>query len=198
MTRQFRVVGVSGSLSSPSRTTALVDAVAREFASALDAQVEVIELGLLVRDLAGAHRGELGPAALAALASVESADVLVVGSPAYRATYTGIFKHFFDFVGQYALVDTPIVLTATGGSDRHALLVEHQMRPLFGFFQALSLPLGIFATESDFEDYRLASPDVRERIELSVRRTVGLLSAQLAGAAEDAAEVEDVFRPAHF
>ena len=175
----IRIVGVSGSLSVPSRTTALVEATARAFAKPLDASVEIIELGSLVHDLAGANRGELGPAAIAALTAVETADVVVVGSPAYRAAYTGIFKHFFDFVGQYALVDKPIVLTATGGSDRHALLVEHQMRPLFGFFQALTLPLGIFATETDFENYEITSTELTERIALSTQRTVGLLASQL-------------------
>lgn len=176
----IRIVGVSGSLSVPSRTTALVQAVAEEFAKPLDATVEIIELGSLVGALAGTNRGELGPDAIAALTAVETADVIVVGSPAYRAAYTGIFKHFFDFVGQYSLVDKPIVLTATGGSDRHALLVEHQMRPLFGFFQALTLPLGIFATEGDFENYRITSEELEKRIALSTSRTIGLLSSQLA------------------
>jgi len=180
-----RIVGVSGSLSVPSRTTALVEAVAREFAVPLGATqfgatVEIIELGSLVGSLAGTRRDELGAPALAALTAVETADVIVVGSPAYRAAYTGVFKHFFDFVGQYALVDKPVVLTATGGSDRHALLVEHQMRPLFGFFQALTLPLGIFATETDFDNYQITSVDLRERIALSTRRTIGLLSSQLS------------------
>jgi FMN reductase len=180
MSKTIRIVGVSGSLSVPSRTTSLIRAVADEFAVPLRAEVEVIELGSLVTDLAASSRSALGAPAQAALAAVESADVLVVGSPAYRATYTGIFKHFFDFVGQYSLVDKPIVLTATGGSDRHALLVEHQMRPLFGFFQALTLPLGIFATETDFDNYVITSEELQERIQLSVRRTIGLLGSQLA------------------
>lgn len=175
-----RIVGVSGSLSVPSRTTSLVEAVANAFATPLDATVEIIELGSLVGALAGTTRDELGAEALAALAAVEAADVIVVGSPAYRAAYTGIFKHFFDFVGQYSLVDKPIVLTATGGSDRHALLVEHQMRPLFGFFQALTLPLGIFATEGDFENYQITSEELEKRIALSTSRTIGLLTSQLS------------------
>ena len=179
-----RIVAVSGSLSVPSRTTTLAHAVAEQFAEPLGASVEIIELGNLLGQLGGTHPGELGADAQAALAAVEAADVLIVGSPAYRATYTGIFKHFFDFVGQYALVDKPIVLTATGGSDRHALLVEHQMRPLFGFFQALTLPLGIFATEKDFEKtdggYVITSDDLQKRIALTTSRTIGLLSSQLA------------------
>lgn len=180
-----RIVGVSGSLTSPSRTTALVDAVVTALAARLDGPVSTrtIELAGLLPDLfAGRSRAELGAGAEEALAAVEAADVVVAGSPAYRAAYTGIFKHFFDYVGQYALVDTPIVLTATGGSDRHALLVEHQMRPLFGFFQALTLPLGIYGNESDFTDYRVSSEELSERIDLSIARAAPLITYQLRSA----------------
>ena len=183
----IRIVGVSGSLTTPSRTTALVDAVVARLSQHLEplapVDAQTIELATLLPDLfAGRSRADLGPGAEAALAAVEAADVVVVGSPAYRAAYTGIFKHFFDYVGQYALVDVPIVLTATGGSDRHALLVEHQMRPLFGFFQALTLPLGIFGNEGDFTDYRVSSPELTERIALSIDRATPLLTYQLRSA----------------
>ena len=184
-TQRIRIVGVSGSLSVPSRTTALVAAVAQEFARPLGATVEIIELGSLVGALAGVKRSELGQPAVDALEAVESADLIVVGSPAYRAAYTGVFKHFFDFVGQYSLVDKPVVLTATGGSDRHALLVEHQMRPLFGFFQALTLPLGIYASEGEFTDYQVTSPDLQERITLSTRRTLSLVLSQFGPRTEE-------------
>lgn len=177
----IRIVGVSGSLTSPSRTTALVSAVVDQIGGRLAAETEVdarvIELATLIPDVfSGPQRSELGPAAEEALAAVEGADVIVAGSPAYRAAYTGIFKHFFDYVGQYALVDKPVVLTATGGSERHALLVEHQMRPLFGFFQALTLPLGIFGSEADFTDYRVSSPDLADRIQKSTDRALPLLT----------------------
>jgi FMN reductase len=183
----IRIVGVSGSLTAPSRTTALVDAVVARLGERLAplAPIEsrTIELATLLPDLfAGRSRADLGPGAEAALAAVEAADVVIAGSPAYRAAYTGIFKHFFDFVGQYALVDKPIVLTATGGSDRHALLVEHQMRPLFGFFQALTLPLGIFATEKDFEKIDGGYAELAERIALSIERAAPLLTYQLRSA----------------
>ena len=182
-TRPVSIVGVSGSPTRPSRTTALVTEVAEAFASRLGGHATVIELGPLLGDLgAGPFRGNLGPDAVRALEAVEAADVIVVGSPAYRATYTGLFKLFFDHVGQYALVDKPIVLTATGGSDRHALLVEHQMRPLFGFFQALTLPLGIFGNENDFTDYRVSSPDLAERITQSTGRAIPLITYQLRDA----------------
>ena len=178
--RPISVVGVSGSPTRPSRTTALVQEVAETFAERVGGVATVIELAPLLTELgSGPFRGDIGPVARAALEAVEAADLIVVGSPAYRATYTGLFKLFFDHIGQYALVDKPIVLTATGGSDRHALLVEHQMRPLFGFFQALTVPLGIFANEGDFTDYRVDSAELRSRIDTAVQRTLPLLAMHL-------------------
>ncbi|MCU1569928.1 MAG: NADH-dependent reductase [Naasia sp.] len=180
--RVLTVVGVSGSPTTPSKTSVLVGEVAGAFAAGLGGRASLLELAPLLPELAaGPSRTDLGKNARLALEEVEAADLIVVGSPAYRATYTGLFKLFFDHIGQYALVDKPVVLTATGGSDRHALLVEHQMRPLFGFFQALTLPLGIFAQSSDLEGYRLSSADLRHRIDVSVRRTLPLISSQLGG-----------------
>ncbi|MCU1420657.1 MAG: NADH-dependent reductase [Microbacteriaceae bacterium] len=174
------VVGVSGSPTRPSRTTALVSEVTSTYAKRLGGTATVIELAPLLADLgAGPFRNSLGPDARAALDLVEAADVIVVGSPAYRATYSGLFKLFFDHIGQYALLDKPIVLTATGGSDRHALLVEHQMRPLFGFFQSLTLPLGIFANEGDFTDYKVSSDELQARIDSTVTRTLPLLASHI-------------------
>jgi FMN reductase len=177
----------------------LVTEVTESYASGLGGRPSVIELAPLLGELAqGAHRGELGENARRALDEVEAADVIVVGSPAYRATYTGLFKLFFDHIGQYALVDKLVVLTATGGSDRHALLVEHQMRPLFGFFQALTLPLGIFATSEDLAGYELRSEDVRSRIDTSVRRTLPLIRSHLGIRPEGEARRADFARPDAF
>lgn len=193
MTRS--IVGVSGSPTSPSRTSVLVGAVADAFAERVGGESTLIELGPLLGQLgAGPFRKDIGPDARRALDLVEAADLIVVGSPAYRATYTGLFKLFFDHVGQYSIVDKPIVLTATGGSDRHALLVEHQMRPLFGFFQALTLPLGIFANEGDFADYQIASGELRERIETAVDRTVPFVRSRL----EPLVPAGEIARPAVF
>lgn len=177
----LRIVAVSGSPTAPSRTTALVHDVAHSLAERVDGEVELIELAPLLGELGqGVWRTQLGANAQDALDTVERADVLIVGSPAYRASYTGLFKLFFDHVGQYALTDTPVLLTATGGSDRHALLVEHQMRPLFGFFQSHTLPLGIFASETDFENYRVTGVDLRGRIDLSTRRALPFIRANAA------------------
>ena len=93
-----------------------------------------------------------------------SADVLVVGSPTFKGSYTGLFKHFFDLLDPSSLRGKPVILAATGGGERHSLIVEHQLRPLFGFFEALTMPTAIYASDKDFADGVLVSEaDPRSR-----------------------------------
>jgi FMN reductase len=169
MTRTLKVVAVSGSLNHPSKTTALVEEI-----------VAALGRALPIESHAGAlTRSQLPPLAEAELQRIETADLLVVASPVYRASFTGLFKHLFDFIDQYALVDTPVLLAASGGSERHALIIEHQFRPLFAFFQALTLPVGIYAHDSDFTDYRLTNETLRARIEKAVAKAVPVIWSNL-------------------
>jgi len=165
MTLPLSVTAIAGSLQKPSRTEALLEAIAGELHAALPIRTTVVKLSEIGPQVGSAmHRAALPPAAFAAVQAIEEADLLVVASPVYRASYTGLLKHLFDFVGHKALVGRPVLLAATGGSDSHLLMIDHQLRPLFAFFDALPLPLGIYATEGDFDDYKLASPAVSERI----------------------------------
>lgn len=174
--RPLRVVGVSGSLHEPSRTTALVRAIVEEVSQRTAAEARLVEVAALGPSFAGAlRRDQVAPDVERALQLIESADLLVVGSPVYRASFTGLFKHLFDFVGQYELVGTPVLLAATGGGERHALILEHQLRPLFGFFQALTLPIGVYASDADFVDYEVASADVRRRVSQAVARSLPIV-----------------------
>lgn len=160
----LRVVGVSGSLHAPSRTTALVRTLLSTVQERISAETELIEVAALGAGFAGAlDRADVAPEVEIALRAIESADLLIVASPVYRASFTGLFKHLFDFVGQYALIGTPVLLAATGGGERHALIIDHQLRPLFGFFQALTLPRGVYASDGDFTDHELTSPDILRR-----------------------------------
>lgn len=177
----LRVVAVSGTLSSPSKTDALVDAVVTALADVLPVEVHVIRVSELGPLFAGAlTRDQLDERVERELVAIETADLLVAASPVYRASFTGLFKHLFDFVEQYALVDVPVLLAATGGSDRHALTIEHQLRPLFGFFQALTLPIGVFASDRDFTDYEVSDPDLKARIGIAVDRALPLLDRRPA------------------
>lgn len=181
--RPLRVVAASGSLHTPSKTTALVKEILASFGRELPIDAHLIAVNEIGPDFAGALRRDELPASVEAeLQRIESADLLVVASPVYRASFTGLFKHLFDFVGQYALVDTPVLIAATGGSDRHALIIEHQFRPLFGFFQALTLPIGIYANDSDFTDGAVSSLDLHERIDLAVARAIPLIRSNVAEA----------------
>ena len=181
MPEKITLVAVSGSLHAPSRTDTLIDAIVAEFAANLDIDARVIRINEIGPSFAGVlKRSELPAEAQSALVAIETADVLVVASPVYRASFTGLFKHLFDFVDQYALVDTPTLLAATGGSERHALILEHQFRPLFAFFQALTLPVGVYAHDSDFTDYVISSDDLSDRITKAVAKALPIIASQLA------------------
>ncbi len=176
MTHPLRVVAVSGGLQRPSKSAALAEHLLDLIADEIPCQQRLIELGQLAPQLAGAAwRSQLPDTVERELAAVEQADVLVVTTPVFRGSYTGLFKHFFDFIHQDALIDKPVMLAATGGSERHALVIDHQLRPLFSFFQARTLPLGIYATDKDFVDYRLQDEALIERAKLAVQRALPLL-----------------------
>jgi FMN reductase len=176
MTHPLRLVAVSGGLQRPSRSAALAEHLLDLISDELPCEQRLVELGQLAPRLAGAvWRNHLPDAVERELMAVEQADVLVVATPVFRGAYTGLFKHFFDFVHQDALVDKPVLLAATGGSERHALVIDHQLRPLFSFFQARTLPLGVYATDKDFVDYRVRDEALVERARLAVRRALPLL-----------------------
>jgi len=190
MSKKLNIVAVTGSLQRPSRTLTLVEALLAELGRQLPIQVRLIELGNIGPKLAGAlYRSQLPADVEADLAAIESADALLVASPVYRASYTGLFKHLFDFVHHEALIDTPVLLAATGGSDRHALVIDHQLRPLFSFFQARTLPVGVYASEADFKAYEIASPALNERIRLAVAKAIPLLSVRQIASEEASEEV---------
>lgn len=177
MSRSFRLVAVSGGLQRPSKSAVLAEHLLDLIANELQCEQRLIELGQLAPHLTGAiWRSQLPDTVKQELEAVEQADILVVTTPVYRGAYTGLFKHFFDFIDQDALIDTPILLTATGGSERHALVIDHQLRPLFNFFQARTLPLGIYATDKDFTDYRVQNKALIERARLAVERALPLIT----------------------
>lgn len=173
----LNIVAVSGGTNTFSKTESLVQHTLDELAKVIPIRVHFIKLSEIGPLLSGAiYRNQLPASVQADLDAVESADALVVGTPVYRASFTGLFKHFFDFVEQTALVDVPVLLSASGGSERHALILEHQLRPLFSFFEAQTLPIGIYATDKDFSPaYTIASPQLQERIQLAVKRALPVL-----------------------
>jgi len=181
MSKKLKIVAVSGGLQRPSRTLALVQEVIDRLGHALPVEAQVIELGEIAADIGPVTRRADLPASAAALVrDIEEADLIIAATPVYRASFTGLFKHLFDFVDHEALIDVPVLLVASGGSPRHALVIEHSLRPLFSFFQSLTLPIGIFATDSEFIDYRVADKALAQRINLAVERAVPWLKRRIA------------------
>ena len=176
MTLPLRVVAVSGGLQRPSKSAALTEHLLDLIAEEVPCEQRLVDLGQLAPQLAGAvWRSQMSDTVERELAAVEQADVLVVATPVFRGSYSGLFKHFFDFIDQDALIDKPVLLAATGGSERHALMIDHQLRPLFSFFQARTLPLGVYATDKDFVDYRLQNEALIQRARLAVQRALPLV-----------------------
>ncbi|HHW52282.1 FMN reductase [Acinetobacter towneri] len=180
--KPLNIVAISGGLNAPSKTEALLQTLVERLAKAIPIQVHFIKFSEIAPLLGGAiYRNQLPQQVQDDLATVENADALIVGTPVYRASFTGLFKHFFDFVEQNALIDVPVLLAASGGSERHALVLEHQLRPLFSFFQAQTLPIGVYATDRDFSpEYTVQSELLNERINLAITRAVPVLQWEAA------------------
>ncbi len=171
------IVGVSGSLSRPSRTSALVSAVLETVAEQREANVQLFDLYDLAEGFfSGGYYEKLPKTHQNVIDEIENADLLVVGTPVYRGSYSGAFKHVFDLIRYDKLNGTPVILTATGGTPMHGLMTEHQLRPLFGFFRALTLPTTVYALESDFTDYRLTNPAIGQRVDAAAAEALHALA----------------------
>jgi FMN reductase len=173
------VVGFSGNFTRPSKTRGFVNHIVTEIAGRYGlaaSSYDIVDLGPSLGNARWAR--DLDEQARDILDRVVAADVLVVGSPTYKGSYTGLFKHFFDLVDPTVLRGKPVLLVATGGGERHALIVEHQLRPLFGFFEAFTLPTAVYASERDFVDGVLASEAIRTRVGLAVDDVGSALSGR--------------------
>ncbi|MEU1081512.1 CE1759 family FMN reductase [Streptomyces sp. NPDC005908] len=156
----MRIVVVSAGLSVPSSTRLLGDrlaAVAAPAATAPEpgrADVRVIELRDLAVEIAHTFtNGFPGPALAEAFDAVTGADGLIVVTPVFSASYSGLFKSFFDALSSTdadALAGTPVLIAATGGSARHSLVLDHALRPLFAYLRAVVVPTGVYAASEDW------------------------------------------------
>lgn len=161
-----RLVVVSGNVQRPSKSRGLAELIAARIAAHAAVDIRSYDILDAGPGLGAAFtRPQLSPEALAVVTAIEDADVLVVGTPVYKGSYTGLFKHLFDFVDMQALAGKPVVISATGGGQRHALVVEHQLRPLFGFFTAQTIATAVYAEDRSFENYRQVDPAILGRIE---------------------------------
>lgn len=160
-----KLVGLAGSFNRPSKTYALVQNVADRASETYGFSSTIYDLADVGPSLGQAQwRKDLDDTAKRVIDDIAGADALIVGSPTFKGSYPGMFKHLIDLIDPHELRGKPIIITATGGGDRHALMVEHQLRPLFGFFMAHTLPTAVYAAERDFADYKIASEQLSTRI----------------------------------
>ncbi|MFF6997957.1 CE1759 family FMN reductase [Streptomyces sp. NPDC008313] len=147
-------------------------------AGSASVDVQVVELRELAVEIAhNFTNGFPGPALSAAIDAVTAADGLIVVTPVFSASYSGLFKSFFDVLSvsdKDAVAGTPVLIAATGGTARHSLVLEHALRPLFAYLRAIAVPTGVYAASEDWGAEGLA-----ERIE----RAAGELAGLMAGAA---------------
>jgi FMN reductase len=187
MSRPLRVVVVNGSPNERSRTMGLAGLVTSRLEELLPLEVHRIDVYRLGHGFTDAVlREEVSPEVEQRIRLAEEADVLVAATPVFRASYAGMFKHFFDLVDQYALANKPVILVATGGSDRHALVIEHALRPLFAFFQAATAPVGFYANAGDFDGTLVLNGEVYSRVEMGLNDIVAQLKALSDGLGDGA------------
>ena len=198
------LVLVTAGLSSPSSTRALGDALsaattARVAARGEGVDVTVVELRELAGELAEAMTNWVSPTPRlhAAQTAVIKADGLIAVSPVFQGSYSGLFKMFFDTLEPHSLEGLPTLIAATGGSSRHALVLDYALRPLLNYLHATVVPTGIFQATEDFGTAEGARNDKRieraaeELADLMVRpldRVSGL--AGRLGEAEEAPQGE--------
>jgi FMN reductase len=165
----IRISGLAGSFSQPSKTRALVQLAANQAAQKHGGTAITHDLGDLLPSLGTAlSLDQLTAPARAVLDDILSADALIIGTPVYKGSYTGLLKHLFDLLDPAALAGKPVLLVATGGGEKHALVIEHQLRPLLGFFEAATLPTGVYAGAADFVDGQPSSPLLLARLDRAV------------------------------
>ena len=169
-----RLVLVSAGTGDPSSSRMLADRVGQRTIDVLRdmeiaASAAVLELAPLAVDIARATvTGLYSEELRAAIENLATADAVIASTPVYRAGMSGLFKSFVDLLDKDLLVAKPVLLAATAGSSRHALVVDDQMRPLFAYMRALTLPTSVFAAPEDWGASELGERIERAAIELAV------------------------------
>ncbi|WP_229076631.1 FMN reductase [Actinoplanes sp. DH11] len=168
--KQRKLVVVSSGLSQPSSTRLLADQLSASAVGAaarlgVTLDVQVIELRDLAHEITDNMLTGFAPTALRqAQEEVTAADALIVVTPVFSASYSGLFKSFVDVLDKDALVDKPVLLAATAGTARHSLVLDHALRPLFAYLRATILPTAVFAASDDWGANSVEGP-LRGRIE---------------------------------
>jgi len=182
----FRLVVVSAGTGDPSSTRLLADRTA-ERAAALAAghgntvTVSAIELREISGDISTALVSQLiKPKLQQAITALGEADGIIASTPVYKAGPSGLFTSFFDVLDNDLLIAKPVVLAATAGTARHALVADDQMRPLFAYLRTMTVPTSLFAAPEDWGD-----PALNQRIDRAARELVLLMESGFARKIKD-------------
>lgn len=207
MTTTYRLAVISAGLSSPSSSRVLADELAAATVAHLrsadvSVMVDVVELRPLAHELMdNLLTGFPPPALKAAIATVTGADAVIAVTPIFTASYSSLFKAFFDVIDPDALTGMPVLIGATGGSERHSLALDHAVRPLLAYLRALVVPTAVYAASTDFGATGGDTAGLARRIERAGGELAGLIagrparstpqSLDTAGAADDFDDVID-------
>ena len=152
----FSIVVVTAGLGQPSATRLLGERLAAATEAALtrhgrSAEVRIVELREYARDLTNQLLTQVPSARLTELTeAVLDADAVIAVTPIFSASYSGLFKMFFDVLQPEALAGRLVLIAATAGTARHSLALEHAMRPLFAYLRMTVVPTGVFAATEDW------------------------------------------------
>ena len=178
--RPFRVVVVNAGVSDPSSTKMLADRLALRVEANAQRDGRTVEtLNLDLRELlpelgAALASGHLGPKFTKAVEALKSADGIIATAPVYKAGPSGLFTSFFQVLDNDLLIAKPVVLGATAGTARHALVVDGEMRSLFAFLRTMTAPTSVFASTEDWQASSLA-----KRIDRAARELVVLMESEV-------------------
>jgi len=182
----MKILGISGSLSRQSKTELVVRKTLQFIAEGNElVQTDLISLAdenLVFCD--GRNPDLYEDDTRTVLDKIANADAYIVGSPIYRGTYSGAFKNLFDLIPNDTLKGKVIGIVATGGSDHHYLAIEHQFKPLFGYFNAYTIPGGVYANNQHFSKGEFTEPEILSRLKKLSReilRLSALLNQSYAG-----------------
>ncbi|MFV0287189.1 MAG: CE1759 family FMN reductase [Demequina sp.] len=179
----FHLVVVSAGASDPSSTKMLADRAAQRVTSLArerghDVRVSVIEIRELLPELPQALSSQLmGPKFRAAIDSLVDADGVIAAAPVYKAGASAAFTGFLQVLDNDLLIGKPVILAATAGTARHALVVDEEMRSLFAYLRTLPVPTGLFAAPEDFSSTALTSRIARAAQELVLLMESGFARA---------------------
>ena len=175
----MRIVGISGGLTALSRTRALVEFVVKQALSPLPLEVNLIDVADLVPELGLTRTREEAPPLLeAVLEKVEMADLLVVGTPIYNGSYTGLLKHLLDLLAVSNAEERVAIIVATDPGDCNSLVLEHSLRPLLNLLGYRTVPTAVYARDSDFVNLWVAEEAVITRARRAVREAFYILGLE--------------------